>query len=103
MAHRNRKISRVYPGEILSEEFLKPLGLSMNQLALALRVPANRINAIVAGERGITADTALRLGRYFGTSAQFWINLQARFDLESTKENLAARIDREVQPRVRAA
>jgi addiction module HigA family antidote len=103
MARQKREIPPVHPGEILSEEFLKPLGLSMNQLALALRVPANRINAIVAGERGITADTALRLGRYFGTSAQFWINLQARFDLESTKDKLAAKIDREVQPRVRAA
>ena len=103
MAHRRREIPPVHPGEILSEEFLKPLGLSMNQLALALRVPANRINAIVAGARGITADTALRLGRYFGTSAQFWINMQARFDLESTKDKLAAKIEREVQPRERAA
>ena len=100
---KKKKIERVHPGEILSEEFLKPLGLSMNQLALALRVPANRINAIVAGERGITADTALRLGRYFGTSAQFWINLQARFDLETTKDKLADKIVREVQPRVWAA
>ena len=103
MARHKREIPPVHPGEILSEEFLKPLGLSMNQLALALRVPANRINAIVACERGITADTALRLGRYFGTSAQFWINLQARFDLESTKDKLAAKIDREVQPRGSAA
>ena len=103
MARQKREIAPVHPGEILSEEFLKPLGLRMNQLALALRVPANRINAIVAGERGITADTALRLGRYFGTSAQFWINLQARFDLESTKDKLAAKIEREVQPRERAA
>jgi addiction module HigA family antidote len=103
MARQKRDIPPVHPGEILSEEFLKPLELSMNQLALALRVPANRINAIVAGERGITADTALRLGRYFGTSAQFWINLQARFDLESTKDKLAAKIEREVQPRERAA
>ena len=103
MARHKREIPPVHPGEILSEEFLKPLALSMNQLALALRVPANRINAIVAGERGITADTALRLGRYFGTSAQFWINLQARFDLETTKDKLADRIDREVQPRVKAA
>jgi addiction module HigA family antidote len=103
MARHKREIPPVHPGEVLSEEFLKPLGLSMNQLALALRVPANRINAIVAHERGITADTALRLGRYFGTSAQFWINLQARFDLESTKDKLAAKIDREVQPRVKAA
>jgi antitoxin HigA-1 len=71
MARKKREIPPVHPGEILSEEFLKPLGLSMNQLALALRVPGNRVNAIVAGQRGITADTALRLGRYFGTSAQF--------------------------------
>ena len=93
----------IHPGEILSEEFLKPLGLSMNQLALALRVPGNRINAIVAGQRGVSADTALRLGRYFGTSAQFWINMQARYDLESTKDKLADRIEREVRPRERAA
>ena len=100
---KKKKIDRIHPREILGEEFLKPLGLSMNQLALALRVPANRINAIVAGERGITADTALRLGRYFGTSAQFWINLQARFDLETTKDKLPDKIEREVQPRVKAA
>ena len=93
----------IHPGEILSEEFLKPLGLSMNQLALALRVPGNRINAIVAGQRGVSADTALRLGRYFGTSAQFWINMQARYDLESTEDKLADRIEREVRPRERAA
>src|ERR1700693_5001855 len=101
MARKKRLI--IHPGEILSEEFLKPLGLSMNQLALALRVPANRINAIVAGERGITADTALRLGRYFGTSPQFWINMQARYDLESAKDELAERVEREVRPRERAA
>jgi addiction module HigA family antidote len=98
-----KKRLRIHPGEILSEEFLKPLGLSMNQLALALRVPGNRINAIVAGQRGISTDTALRLGRYFGTSAQFWINMQARYDLESTKDKLADRIEREVRPRERAA
>ena len=103
MAQKKREISPVHPGEILSEEFLKPLGLSMNQLALALRVPGNRINAIVAGHRGITADTALRLGRYFGTSPQFWINMQARYDLESAKDELAERIEREVRPRERAA
>jgi addiction module HigA family antidote len=100
---KKREIAPVHPGEILNEEFLKPLELSMNQLALALRVPGNRINAIVAGQRGITADTALRLGRYFGTSAQFWINMQARYDLESTKDKLADRIEREVRPRERAA
>ena len=103
MTRKNREIPPVHPGEILSEEFLKPLGLSMNQLALALRVPGNRINAIVACQRGITADTALRLGRYFGTSPQFWINMQARYDLESAKDELADRIEREVRPRERAA
>jgi addiction module HigA family antidote len=103
MARKKREIPPVHPGEILREEFLKPLGLSMNQLALALRVPGNRINAIVAGQRGITADTALRLGRYFGTSAQFWINMQGRCDLESAKDKLADRIEREVHPRERAA
>ena len=100
---KQKRIRRVHPGEILNEEFLKPLGLSMNQLALALRVPGNRINAIVAGERGITADTALRLGRYFGTSPQFWINTQARYDLESAKDKMATRIEREVRPREKAA
>src|SRR6266446_3327562 len=99
MARHKREIPPVHPGEILSEEFLKPLGLSMNQLALALRVPANRINAIVAGERGITADTALRLGRYFGTSAQFWINLQGNFDLETAQDSSGYRIENEVRPR----
>jgi antitoxin HigA-1 len=103
VARKKRDIAPIHPGEILSEEFLKPLGLSMNQLALALRVPGNRINAIVAGQRGITADTALRLSRYFGTSPQFWINLQARYDLESAKDQMADRIEREVRPRERAA
>ena len=103
MPRQKREIPPVHPGEILSEEFLKPLGLSMNELALALRVPGNRINAIVAGQRGVTADTALRLGRYFGTSPQFWINLQARYHLESAKDKLATRIERDVRPRERAA
>ena len=99
MARKKREIPPVHPGEILSEEFLKPLGLSMNQLALALRVPGNRINAIVAGERGITADTALRLGRYFGTSPQFWINLQARYDLDVADRTMRRKIEQEVAPR----
>src|SRR5260370_20508712 len=102
MAHRKREIPPVHPGEILSEEFLKPLGLSMNQLALALRVPGNRINAIVAGQRGVTADTALRLRRYFGTSPQVWINMQARDDFESANDELAGRIEREGPARERA-
>ena len=93
MARQKREIPPVHPGEILSEEFLKPLGLSMNQLALALRVPGNRINAIVAGQRGITADTALRLARFFGTSERFWLNLQARYDLELEKDRLGDALD----------
>jgi addiction module HigA family antidote len=87
------------PGEILKEEFLKPLGLTMNQLALALRVPANRINAIVVGGRSISADTALRLGRYFGTGPEFWTNLQSHYDLEQAKERLGDEIERDVRPR----
>ena len=103
MARKSRReISPVHPGEILREEFLKPLRMTMNQLALALRVPGNRINAIVEGRRSVSADTALRLGRYFGTSPQFWINLQAHYDLERAKDDLAERVAREVQPRVRA-
>jgi antitoxin HigA-1 len=88
-----------HPGEVLSEEFLKPLGLSINALALALRVPATRIGAIVKGERSVTADTALRLARFFGTSAEFWINLQAMHDLTKAKMQSGPAIERDVQPR----
>jgi antitoxin HigA-1 len=88
-----------HPGEVLSEEFLKPLGLSINALALALRVPATRIGAIVKGERSVTADTALRLARFFGTSAEFWINLQAMHDLTKTRMQNGPAIERDVQPR----
>src|SRR5260370_37783019 len=95
-----RKSSPIHPGEILREEFLKPLGMTMNQLALALRVPGNRINAIVEGKRSVSADTALRLGRYFGTSPQFWINLQAHYDLERAKDDLEERVVQEVRPRL---
>jgi antitoxin HigA-1 len=89
-----------HPGEILREEFLTPLGLSANALALALRVPANRITAITNGERAVTADTALRLARYFGTTPEFWINLQAAFDLTSARAKLGKRIESEVPKRV---
>lgn len=99
---RKRHVAPVHPGKMLRADFLKPLGLTMNQLALALRVPSNRINAIVEGKRGISADTALRLGRYFGTSPQFWINLQSHYDLEVAKSESEDRIKREVQPRERA-
>ena len=83
----------VHPGEILLEEFLRPLGVSQYRLAKAIDVPARRINEIVHGQRRITADTALRLSRYFGTSERFWLNLQARYDLESEKDRLGAELD----------
>ena len=88
-----------HPGEVLDEEFLKPLGLSVNALALALRVPATRVGAIVKGERSVTADTALRLARFLGTSAEFWINLQAMHDLTKARIQSGAIIDRDVRPR----
>ncbi len=88
-----------HPGEVLSEEFLKPLGMSVNALALALRVPATRIGAIVKGERSVTADTALRLARFFGTSAEFWINLQAMHDLTKARMQNGVAIERDVRPR----
>jgi addiction module HigA family antidote len=88
-----------HPGEILSEEFLKPLGMSVNALALALRVPATRIGAIVKGERSVTADTALRLARFFGTSAEFWITLQATHDLTEARMENGGTIERDVRPR----
>jgi addiction module HigA family antidote len=88
-----------HPGEVLSEEFLKPLGMSVNALALALRVPATRIGAIVKGERSVTADTALRLARFFGTSAEFWINLQSMHELTKTRMLSGVAIERDVRPR----
>lgn len=83
----------VHPGEILLTEFLEPLGVSQYQLAKAVDVPARRINEIVHGQRRISADTALRLSRYFGTSERFWLNLQARYDLEVEKDRLGAALD----------
>ena len=88
-----------YPGEVLSEEFLKPLAMSVNALAMALRVPATRIGAIVKGERAVTADTALRLARFFGTSPEFWINLQAMHDLTKARMESGEAIARDVWPR----
>jgi addiction module HigA family antidote len=88
-----------HPGEVLSEEFLRPLGMSGNALALALRVPATRIGAVVKGERSVTADTALRLARFFGTSAEFWINLQAMYDLTKARMQSGVAIERDVRPR----
>ncbi|MBF0374823.1 MAG: HigA family addiction module antidote protein [Alphaproteobacteria bacterium] len=93
------RLPPVHPGEILREEFLKPLGLSVYELANALHVPRSRANDIVRGRRGITTDTALRLARYFGTTAEFWINLQARHDLDVADRDLREHIEREVAPR----
>jgi antitoxin HigA-1 len=92
------RLKPVHPGEILEEEFLKPFGLSMNALALALRVPVTRIADIVHERRGITPATALRLAIYFGTTPEFWMNLQTRFDLEWARERDQERVSREVQP-----
>ncbi len=90
------KLDPVHPGEVLLEEFLKPLGLSQNRLALDIRVPARRINEIVHGQRRITADTALRLARYFGVSPQFWLGLQMDYDLDVATDALTDKIQREV-------
>jgi addiction module HigA family antidote len=94
---KNKKLPPIHPGEILIEEFLKPMGLSQYRLAKDISVPPRRINEIVHGKRSISADTALRLGRYFGISPQFWLNLQTRFDLEVTEDLLAERLEKEVQ------
>jgi addiction module HigA family antidote len=94
-----RKLDPIHPGEILLEEFLKPLGISQYRLSKDVSVPPRRINEIVHGIRAISADTALRLARYFGTSDRFWLNLQTRFDLEREKDRLGDRLDREVLPR----
>jgi antitoxin HigA-1 len=94
----------VHPGEILREDFMKPLGLSVNKLALDLHVPATRIGEIVHERRRITADTALRLGRYFKTNAEFWLNLQNFFDLEvARRSGTASEIERRVQPSMELA
>ncbi|MGB8540810.1 MAG: HigA family addiction module antitoxin [Candidatus Acidiferrales bacterium] len=93
-----KKLKPVHPGEILNEDFVRPYGLSMNKLALELRVPVTRIADIVAERRGITSDTALRLGRYFKTTPQFWLNLQTKYDLENTEDEKLAQIERDVRP-----
>lgn len=93
-----RDFPPVHPGEILLEEFLKPMGISQYRLAGNIHVPARRINEIVLGKRGITADTALRLSRFFGNSAQFWMNLQMRYELESVRDRSAAKINQEIHP-----
>jgi addiction module HigA family antidote len=93
-----KKLKPVHPGEILREEFMKPLGLSMNKMAMDLRVPVTRIAEIVAERRSVTADSALRLARYFKNSPTFWMNLQSRYDLEVAEDEVAAKVERDVQP-----
>ena len=92
-----KKLHPVHPGEVLLEEFLKPMGLSQNKLALNIRVPARRINEIVLEKRRITADTALRLARFFGTSSEFWLGLQSQYDLDVTADALGERLNKEVR------
>ena len=94
---RKKMLAPIHPGEILMEEFLKPLGITQYKLAKDIHVPARRINEIVHGKRSITADTALRLSRYFNLSERFWLNLQARYDLEVEKDKLNDRIETEVK------
>ena len=96
-----KKLPPVHPGEILLEEFLEPMGISQYRLAKDISVPPRRINEIVHGLRGITADTALRLSRYFGSSERFWLNLQTRYDLEVEKDRLGKRLENEVRTRSR--
>ena len=91
-----KKVPPIHPGEILLEEYLKPLGISQYRLAKEISVPPRRINEIVHGKRSISADTALRLARYFGTSERFWLNLQTHYDLEVEKDRLADRLEEEV-------
>lgn len=97
------KLNPVHPGEVLLEEFLKPMNLSQNRLAIDIGVDARRINEIVLGGRSVTADTALRLARYFEVSPQFWLGLQAEYDLDIAMDALGNRLDREVRPHTVAA
>jgi addiction module HigA family antidote len=92
------RLPNVHPGEVLLQEFLKPLGMTQNRLAREIHVPPRRINEIVLGKRSLTPDTALRLARYFGTSDRFWLGLQMDFDLEETQRHVGERIERQIQP-----
>ncbi len=105
MKHKrvSEKLPPIHPGEVLREDYLKPLGLTMNQVALDLRVPVTRIAEIIHERRSITADTAIRLGRYFKTTPRFWLNLQTAYDLEVVEDRILARIESEVQPLDRAS
>jgi addiction module HigA family antidote len=97
---KSEKLPPIHPGEILREDFMKPLGIRMNTLGLDLHVPVTRIAEIVHERRSITADTALRLGRYFNTSARFWLNAQSSYDLEVAQDALQRTIERDVRPLV---
>jgi antitoxin HigA-1 len=98
MAKSQKLLPPIHPGEILRADFMEPLGLSMNRLALDLHVPVTRVSEIVHKRRGVTPDTALRLARYFNTSAGFWLNLQSAYDLEVAQDKLSRSIEREVRP-----
>jgi addiction module HigA family antidote len=100
---RAKKLPPIHPGEILLEEFLKPLGMSMNRLAEELHVPANRITQIVEGRRAITGETALRLARYFRTSPEFWLGMQKDYDLQVARDKFEAEVEHQVRPRNQAA
>jgi len=99
----SRKLHPIHPGEVLAEDFLEPLGLSQYRLAHDISVPPRRINEIVHGDRAISADTALRLARFFGTSDRFWLNLQTRYDLEVERDHLGSRLAKEVRVLARAS
>jgi len=102
MPKKRSAVPPLHPGETLREDFLKPLGLSVNRLAIELHVPVTRVNDIVRERRAVTADTALRLARFFGTSPQFWMNLQANYELERVQDATGSRIGIEVRPRTAA-
>ncbi len=96
MRRKKNKLEPIHPGEILLEEFLKPMDISQYRLAKSISVPPRRINEMIQGKRGISSDTALRLARFFGTSERFWMNLQAKYDLEIAKDRLGKRLEQEV-------
>jgi addiction module HigA family antidote len=95
----DKRLPLVHPGQILRDDLLRPINISVNALAQAIKVPRSRVNDVVLGRRNMTADTAFRLARYFGTSPDFWINLQARYDLEAADRKIRRRIEREITPR----
>src|SRR5262245_36045576 len=99
MPKRANKMASVHPGEILKEDLMRPLGLSVSELARDLKVPSSRISEIINGRRAVNADTALRLSRYFGSTPEFWVNLQTAYDLSVTLDSSADQIEREVKPR----